>query len=97
MDVTISNTGSGPAGAFTVKMWFTYSGAVDSSAQLLYTWNVPGLAAGQSLTTTFTPLSFNGAMVHEYYYILTKVDADKQVTESNESDNTSIRSMYIYR
>lgn len=97
MMVTVTNNGNAAAGSFNVKMWLTLSGAADESSQLLYTWNVSGLSAGQSLSHTFSPLSFSGAAVHAYYYILTEADAGKTVTESDETDNKSLRSFYIYR
>jgi hypothetical protein len=83
--VTIVNTGNAPAGNFTVKAWFCGHYVLDSSCQLLYTWNVPGLAVGQTRTQVFSPMTFSGAAVHTYQYVITKVDADNQITESNEA------------
>jgi hypothetical protein len=84
--VTIVNTGNGPAGPFDVKVWFSPDTVINNASQLIYTWNVPGLAAGQSLTSTLYPLTYTGAAIHTGYYLVIKIDADNQVVENNKAD-----------
>jgi hypothetical protein len=104
--VTINNTGNAPAGSFKVKVWLSPTPNITQDSALLYTWNVTGLAAGQSITHILTPLSFSGAGVHIYYYLVTKIDADNEVSESNEAScgfsptvgcNTYYSQFFIYR
>ena len=82
-NVTINNYGTGNAGSFAVKMWITSLAPTSSSsthcnlgadAELLYTWNVSGLSAGQSRTQQFSPLQVSGKSIHTTYYICTEID-----------------------
>jgi len=81
--ITVKNTGDANAGSFTVKVYISPSSVIGPSAQLLSTWNVAGLAAGQTLVHTSTQ-SYSGLGVHTYYYMIVKVDADDQITEASE-------------
>jgi len=95
--VAIVNNGNGAAGPFTVKVWFTTSGNLDSNAQLLSTWNVSGLAAGQILTHTFSNLVYYGG-VHATNYMVLKMDPDNLVTnEVNKSNNALSWGIFMYR
>jgi len=84
--LTIVNTGNAPAGSFKVKIWISVTPTINSNSQLLGTWDVPGLAAGGQLTYTFSNLVFSGLGVHSVYYLVTKIDADNQIAETNEAD-----------
>jgi len=97
MSVTVSNSGAGSAGPFTVKVWISGSPVIDSNAVLLYTWSVPGLSAGQSISNTFNNLVANGLIVHADYYLITKADADNQITETTKADNISYRDFFVFR
>ena len=103
--ITIRNTGNANAGSFTVKTYISTSTVLGSNAELLDTWNVSGLAAGQTLVHTATQ-SYSGKSVHAYYYMIVKVDADDRITESNEAVcgsratqgcNTFAYQFFVYR
>jgi hypothetical protein len=105
--ITIKNTGNANAGSFTVKTYISTSSIIGASAELVNTWNVSGLAAGQTLAQTFV-LTYSGKAVHSYYNMIVKVDADNQITETNEADckatpnatagcNTYAYQFFVYR
>jgi subtilase family serine protease len=97
-NLTIKNNGTAPAGSFTVKIYFSGWGTLNKYAILLQTWNVAGLAAGQSLSHTFSDLVFTGAGIHTTYYIHCKVDANNQIVESNEKNNLAPPvEVFVYR
>jgi len=88
ISLTIKNIGNSDAGAFKVKgYWSADKVPGNTGDKLLYTWDVSGLAAGQSLSNTFTNLTFSGYPIHTSYYIINVVDSDGQVTECNEDNN----------
>ena len=97
VSATINNNGTAPAGSFTVKVYFSGWDVLNKYATLLGTWNVDSLAAGESLSHTFSNLVFSGASIHCTYYIHVFVDANKQVVESNEKNNVSTSGMSIAR
>lgn len=104
--ITITNYGTGNAGPFTVKMWFipaepwstlaTECRFTTSGNILLDTWNVTGLNVGQMLTKTIGGGGPTGA-VHTGYSVCIKVDADNQITESNEKNNAYTTPYGFYR
>jgi hypothetical protein len=90
LSVTIKNQGTAAAGGFTVKGYFSVdtvpgNGGVPAD-KLLFTWNVSGLAAGATASSTFSGV-FNGFPIHKSYYIVMKVDADSAISETNEGNN----------
>ena len=99
MGVSIVNNGNGPAGNFTVKVWLTGDGLVPAPTTTPFAvWNVPGLAAGQTLSYTWNNLMFSNLGLHQYYYFVIKIDADNQVTnETNKSNNVASFSIFVYR
>ena len=105
--VKITNTGNATAGPFKVKTWLSSNAAVNANSQLLHTWDVDGLAAGGSLSLSAS-LTYTNASAHVYYYLVTMVDADSQITESNEATcnyppgpttgcNLTSYQFYVYR
>ncbi len=88
--VAIQNIGSAAAGAFKVRGYFSVDQIPNNGGtpkdSLLFTWDVSGLAAGQTASRTFT-CSFSGFPIHASYYVVVKVDSDNKVSESNESNN----------
>jgi len=80
---TIANIGTGAAGGFKVSV--TMGGQTLGSATVL------GLAAGASVTVNFSGLHFSNLALHTYYKITATVDADGQVSETNELNNTFSR------
>jgi subtilase family serine protease len=84
---TVSNTGTGPAGTFSVRFYLSADTTLDGGDVLLGTRVVPGLAANASspaLTVVTVPAS---AVVPNPYRVLAVVDALGQQTELNESNN----------
>jgi hypothetical protein len=98
VSVSIINNGTGSAGSFRVKAWVSStSSPTDASAQLLGSWTVPGLAAGATASGTMSGM-FTGLVGHAYYNLIVKIDADGQVSESNETNNTYYwAGIYVYR
>jgi subtilase family serine protease len=91
--VSIANRGTDPAGPFKVKVYIGRDVTL-VGAQLVGTQSVSGLGAGQSATLSFTNLRFGGLAVHIWYTLTVVIDADTQVQESNENNNTFATSFY---
>lgn len=100
VSVMVVNQGSSSTGAFTVKGYFSVDEIPNNGGlpadYLLFTWNVPGLGAGASLSNTFS-VSFSGFPIHHYYYVVVKVDADDAIAESNEGNNIVTKAVYVSR
>jgi hypothetical protein len=79
IDVYVKNQGTGSAGSFVVK-------GMKTSSEQMYLWNVPSLAPGQELTQRFSYVVT--CPTHSTYYPTHTADANQQVTESNETNNT---------
>jgi len=90
--VTVKNIGSGDAGPFTVKVYFTTGNTVPpNGAGALATINFSGLAAGASQTYSWNLITA-GAYHTQYNFIAVVNPPDssgnRAVTESNYSNNT---------
>jgi len=93
VNITIKNQGTGNAGAFNVKGYMSPDNKIDlppagppSGDTLLFTWSLSGLAAGATANNQITA-KFSGYPIHQWYYLIFKVDADNQVGETNETNN----------
>jgi hypothetical protein len=85
--VGTKNIGTGVAGASTTKFWLSSNTTLDTSDILLGSQSINGLNAGAAQTGTFSFVYNNSAWGTGTKYILFQADADKKVTESNESNN----------
>src|SRR5206468_7688879 len=91
---TTANQRGGVIGASTTRFYLSTNAVLDASDTLLGGRSVPDLAGNASnsgstsvtLPTTITP----GA-----YYVIGKADADNAVLETDESNNTTARSIQI--
>ena len=88
MTVYIKNSGTGTAGPFVVK-------GTKGTSTVMYTWNLPSLAPGQELSESFSYQMLCTA--HTYTYLYHTADANDQVTESNETNNRKITSVWCSR
>jgi hypothetical protein len=90
--MTIRNTGNSPSGAFKVKVYFSVDQVANNGGnppdQLLFTWDVANLNGGETASSTALNVHFNFWPIHASYYVVVKVDADDQVAEGNEGNNT---------
>lgn len=89
--VSATNIGNAPSGPFKIKAWL--SSSAKPGGQLLFTWpndgsSYPNLDQGQAVSTgSIAVIPGSSCGIHSYCYWIIKVDADDQVTESNEKDN----------
>jgi subtilase family serine protease len=84
---TVSNTGTAPAGFFTIRFYLSADATLDASDVLLGVRALSSLGAGASspaLTVVTVPA---GTVVPNPYRILAVVDALGQQTELDESNN----------
>lgn len=78
LSVTVVNQGSAASGPFIVRGYWSadnvigpFNTYIPKTDQLLFTWNVTGLSAGQSVSNTF-PVSFRGYPIHYDYSLIVK-------------------------
>ena len=88
-NVTVRNQGTALSGPFTVK---GYQGS-----NMLFTWSVGSLDAAGSASNTINWSPSGACAVHTQCHFSIKVDADNQVAESNETNNTITASSYRTR
>lgn len=87
-----TNIGNARSGPFTIKAWL--SSVAKPGGQLLFTFPSSGLDVGQSVNTGSIAVTPGAACaIHDTCYWIIKVDADNQVIESNEKNNTITHSV----
>ena len=92
---TVKNQGAGQAAASRTRFYFSANSVLDAADVLLAdTRAVPALAAGSTSTGT-TMLTIPSSTVAGTYFIIGKADGDDAVGETNETNNTSARSILI--
>ncbi|MCC6723578.1 MAG: hypothetical protein IT258_03650 [Saprospiraceae bacterium] len=82
---TVKNNGTASAAANTISFWRSETSAPGTSSWSLGSVNVPALAAGATANLTFSytvPFTNTGS-----YFVVSKVDFDNSVIESNELNN----------
>ena len=92
---TVRNQGTGSAGAFTVTVYAGPSRLPGGT--VLTTWNVPGLAAGQSISQTFSNLIVNGLATHCNCNFVVEADSGRSVAETDETNNARYRYVFVAR
>jgi subtilase family serine protease len=91
---TTTNPGAGPVGSSVTKFYFSTNSSFDAADVLLGSRDVPTLGAGASSTLNTTILIPSNAAVGTSY-VIARADGDGTVVETNESNNTIARSVYI--
>jgi len=88
---TTTNSGGAPVAASVTRFYLSNDSILDASDTVLGARSVPALdgAVSDSGTTTVAAV---GAGV---YYIIAKADADNVVTESQETNNTTVRQVTV--
>jgi hypothetical protein len=91
---TVVNRGTGTAGASRVKIYLSTDAAVSSRDVLLRSRYIPALAPGAAESVSITemvPLAIRPGS----YKVLTVVDPDSAVRESNEPNNITVTSVTV--
>ncbi len=92
---TTTNQGAGSVGASTTRFYLSVNGSIDASDTLLSGGRaVPALAAGASSTGS-TTVTIPSTVTAGSYYVIAKADADNGVVETQEGNNTGLRSITI--
>ncbi len=91
---TTKNQGGGPAGASTTRYFLSTNTTFDAGDIQLASRAIPGLAAGASNTGSVVATIPAGTAT-ALWYLLATADATGTVTEDNESNNTTSRSIQI--
>jgi subtilisin family serine protease len=92
---TVRNSGGGSADASTTRFFLSSKSLLDSTATLLPGGRaVPPLAPAGSSTGS-TTLTLPAGLPPSIYYLFAKADADNAVTETYETNNTTLRSLQI--
>jgi len=94
LSVTVRNQGTGSAGPFTVTVYVSKSYLPGGTVFL--TWDVGGLAAGQSISKTFNTV-VTGLATHGNYYFVVNADSGNIITETNETNNVKYRAFTVAR
>ena len=84
----VQNSGTGSAGASTSKVYLSTDATITSSDTLLGSINDAALAAGAFATDNMS-ITLPGPLAAGTYYIGVIADANNQVNESSESNNTA--------
>lgn len=94
VSITVKNQGAGAAGPFKVKGYMSPDNNINLPPAgpplgdtLLFTWSLSGLDAGATASNQISA-KFSGYAIHQYYYLIFKADADDEVSETNETNNT---------
>ena len=92
---TTKNQG-GPAAASATSYYLSTNSTFDAGDTALGSRIVPALAAGASSPAPpGFPVTIPSTVATGNYYIIARADADGQVPESNESNNTKIATIHI--
>ncbi len=92
---TVKNQGGGAASASTTRFYLSANAILDATDVLLAGARaVPGLSAGASSSGAAT-LTIPAATAVGSYYLFAKADADNAVVETQETNNSTPRSIQI--
>jgi len=84
--IYVKNQGTGASEPCVVRGYWSLDNSVSPSDQVLFNWSIPSLSAGQQIYST--QYGAGTGIVHQYYYVIGVVDADNQVGETNETNNS---------
>jgi subtilase family serine protease len=89
--VDIKNIGTAAAtGSFTVKSYLSTDQILSANDYADGIVPTGGFTAGQSILQVPAAMTVNSTVAAGQYYLILKVDADNQITESNENNNTIV-------
>ena len=92
---TVKNQGGGVSAASTTRFYLSNNAALDAADVMLTGGRaVPGLAAGATSNGS-TQLTIPAATATGTYYLFAKADGDAAVLETQETNNTTLRSIQI--
>jgi len=91
---TTRNQGQGAAGPSTTAFHLSTDGTLDAADMLIGVRIVPALAPGESSSGT-TTVTIPAGTASGTYWIIARADAAGAVTESQESNNSLVRSLKI--
>jgi subtilisin family serine protease len=92
---TVKNQGGGASAASTTRFYLSADAAFDASdVPLAGSRSVPGLAAGATSVGS-TSLLIPSTALTGSYYLIAKADADNTAPETQESNNTRVKSLQI--
>ena len=95
VSVTTKNQGTGTAGASTTRFYISANGVVDpGDTRLNESVPVPSLAPGVSATGSAT-ISIPANLATGVHYLLAKADADDVLFESQENNNTYLKTLSV--
>jgi subtilisin family serine protease/uncharacterized membrane protein len=94
MTVTVKNQGLGRADVSNARVVLSSDTAVDAADAPLGTIAVPALAPGASFSATLSG-ALPGDAATGQRFLIAVADADKTIPESNETNNTSVRSILV--
>jgi hypothetical protein len=95
---SIDNDGTGSSGSFTVGVYLSSNSSFGSSDTLLTSWTESSISAGSSGSyseSVTLPSTASSSADSQGYYLLVVADPSDTVSESDESDNTSSRSITV--
>ena len=92
---TVKNQGGGAGAGSTTRFYLSANAVLDAADVVLAGGrSVPGLASGATSSGT-TMLTIPPATGTGIYYLFAKADADAAVLETQESNNTTLRSLQV--
>jgi subtilase family serine protease len=91
---TTSNSGGAQVGATVTKFYLSVNASLDSSDTIIGSRSVPPLTAGSSSVLP-TTLMIPSTMAAGAYSLIAKADADSDVIETSEANNTFMRTVSI--
>jgi subtilisin family serine protease len=92
---TTKNVGAGSVAASTTRFYLSANAALDGADTLLSGGRaVPGLAAGASSAGS-TTVTIPSTVSPGSYYVIAKADADNAAAETEEANNTALRSLPV--
>ncbi len=95
--VDVKNIGTASVStSFRVSAYISGSSTFSERLPAICSNTIAGLPAGQQIQITLKDCYFNNQPIHRYSTVFVFVDSDKQITETNETNNINKASMYIF-
>ena len=96
ISVTTRNQGTGVAGPSTTRFYVSANILLDSAdTRLTEIQTVPSLPSGIAATEPSMSLTIPSTLASGVYYLIAKADADDVLFESQETNNTSARTLTV--